>query len=151
MTQIDAYLARVRFWLPGRKGAAAADDLRDVLAELIEDREQRLGRLLSEAEIETVSMEFGRPAVGASRYSTARPLVSAGLMPADVRVLGVSVIGVVIVQAALVTGALPDTGEAIRTSAGRIVTGLLWTFTSVTLAFAMLTRIFGPVAGEPEC
>lgn len=153
MTPIDKYLSRVKFWLPGRGGAAAAADLRGVLAELVQDREQDLGRPLTNAEVEDLLAGFGRPEVIASRYSSVRPLVSAGLMPAYLRVLAIAMVAVVLVQALLAVGALPAgaVGEAITTAAGRTVTGLLWSFTGVTLAFAGLTRVYAPAAGESDC
>jgi hypothetical protein len=151
MTPIDRYVARIRFWLPGSRGRAAAEDLRDILTELVEAREQQAGRTLSETEVQAILKEFGRPEVIASRYSAAHPLVSAGLMPAYVRVLGISLLGVVLVQAAMALGSSPweGFGEVLRTAIGRTVTGLLWGFTSITLTFAVLTRIYGPPPRDP--
>lgn len=153
MTPIDRFISRVRFWLPGKRGAAAAEELRGVLGELVQERELAVGRALQATEIEALLAEFGRPEVFASRYSTSQPLVSAALMPAYVRVLGVCVLAVVLVQVGVTAVSLPglEVGVALTTTAGRTVTGLLWSFTSVTLAFAALTRLYGPPPGAPEC
>lgn len=154
MTLIDRYVARVRFWLPGARGRAAAEDVRATLAELIAAQEQWLGRPLQEAEIARELEAFGRPELIASRYSLSRPLVSAGLMPAYIRVLGVAVAGVVLVQLGLLVLLLESRapGAALTITAGRMVTGFLWSFTAVTIVFAALTRIYGPPpAATDEC
>ncbi|WP_029911701.1 hypothetical protein [Caulobacter sp. UNC358MFTsu5.1] len=150
MTQIDKYAGRVRFWLPGARGRTAAEDVRATLADLIAEREARLGRPLDETEVAAELKAFGRPEIIASRYSLARPLVSAGLMPAYMRVLGIAVAGVVIGQAVLaVFGMGSGTGgQAIGLFVSRSVTGLLWSFASVTVAFAVLTRLYPASAGS---
>lgn len=155
MTQIDDYVRRIRFWLPGPRGRIAADDVRGTLEELIAAREDVLGRPLNAEETAAELRAFGRPEIIASRYSPMRPLVSAGLMPAYVRVLGLSSAAVVLVQIALMIIAPEgDVGRTLTTAGGRAVTGLLWGFASITLTFAALTRIYTPSAGSydpPRC
>lgn len=156
MTPTDDYVRRIRFWLPGARGRMAAEDVRATLEDLLTERERRLGRPLAPAEVAAELKAFGRPEVIASRYSTMRPLVDAGLMPAYVRVLGIAAAGLLVVQLALAFGApTPEVGETIVRTGGRIVTGLLWSFTSVTVAFACLTRVYAPATrshpGGPEC
>lgn len=155
MTLIDDYVRQVRFWLPGRCGRVAEQEVRATLEDLVAEREGRLGRPLADEEIAAELKAFGRPQVIASRYASARPLVSAALMPAYTRVLGICVVALLIVQLSLAFAApVPgDVGATITTAVGRSVTGLLWTFASVTIAFAVLTRLFGPSAGSggPEC
>ena len=149
MTLIDDYVRRVRFWLPGARGRVAADDVRATLEEFLADRERWHGRPLRPDEVAAELKAFGPPEVIASRYASMRPLVAAGLMPAFVRVLGIAIAGVLVVQMALAL-AFPaaDVGETLTTVGGRVITGLLWSFTSVTLAFAALTRIYTPRAGS---
>jgi len=148
MTTIDDYVRRVRFWLPGPRGRVAADDVRATLEDLLADRERWHGRPLRPDEVAAELKAFGPPELIASRYAAMRPLVAAGLMPAFVRVLGIAVAGVLVVQVALAL-ALPsaEVGETLTRAGGRVVTGLLWSFTSVTLVFAALTRIYTPRAG----
>lgn len=152
MTPIDDYVRRVRFWLPGDRGRIAAEEVRATLEDLLAEREARLGRPLDADEVAGELKAFGLPQVIASRYSLMRPLVSAGLMPAFVRVLGVAVAGVFVVQLALAAAFPADAvGETLTRTGGRIVTGLLWSFTSVTLVFAALTRLYGPARrDDPE-
>jgi len=155
MTPLDDYVRRVKFWLPGVRGRMAAEDVRATLEDLLAERERRIGRPLEPAEVADELRAFGRPEVIASRYSTMRPLIDAGLMPAYARVLGVAVAGVLAAQLVLALGApAPETGETIVRTGGRIVTGLLWSFTSVTVAFACLTRLYTPArsgAGGAAC
>lgn len=156
MTPIDDYVRRVRFWLPGAPGRVAAEDVRATLEDLLAERERWHGRPLRPDEVAAELKAFGAPQVIASRYASMRPLVSAGLMPAFVRVLGIAVAGVLLVQLALAV-AVPaaDVGDTLARTAGRTITGLLWSFTSVTLVFAALTRIYAPAPGgvsrDGEC
>lgn len=148
---IDKYVRQIRFWLPGPRGRIAAEEVRATLGEMITDRKQQLGRPLDEQEVTEVIREFGSPQVIASRYSMSRPLVSAALMPAYTRVLGIAATGAFVVQLAMAAAATTsggDVGLAFATTANRIVTGLLWSFTSVTLVFAALTRIYGPATSN---
>lgn len=156
MTQsIDTYVRRVRFWLPGRRGKVAAEDVRGTLEEIVAARAETLGRPLTAEETAAELHAFGRPEVIASRYSPMRPLVSAGLMPAYVRVLGISSAAVVLVQILLmIVAPEAEVGRTLTTAGGRAVTGLLWGFASITLTFAVLTRIYTPSAGAfdpPRC
>jgi hypothetical protein len=155
MTQIDAYVRRIRFWLPGPRGRVAAEDVRGTLEEILAARAETLGRPLTAEETAAELRAFGRPEVIASRYSPMRPLVSAGLMPAYVRVLGISTAAVIGVQILLMLLAPePEVGRTLTTAGGRAVTGLLWGFASITLTFAVLTRIYTPSAGAfdpPRC
>lgn len=149
MTQIDDYVRRIRFWLPGASGRVAAEDVRGSLEEILAARAEALGRPLTAEETAAELRAFGRPEIIASRYSRMRPLVSAGLMPAYVRVLGLSSAAVVLVQGLLmVVAPEAEVGHTLTTAGGRAVTGLLWGFASITLTFAVLTRIY---ARSSEC
>jgi len=155
---IDKYVRQIRFWLPGPRGRMAAEEVRATLEEMITDRKLQLGRPLDEQELIKIIRDFGSPQVIASRYSTSHPLVSAALMPAYTRVLGFAAIGVFVVQLVVAAAAITsgdDVGLAFATTANRIVSGLLWSFTSMTLAFAALTRFYSPatsnMATNPEC
>jgi hypothetical protein len=65
---LERYLQAIEFWLP-------KDGRRDILAEIsedlnsrIEEQEQTLGRVLTEAEFEALLKERGRPMLVANRY-----------------------------------------------------------------------------------
>ena len=82
MDLIDRYLNAVRWNLPR---AAKSDDilaeLRDLIASRIEDREESLGRPLSDAEISAVLRDFGHPLVVAARYGTQQWLIGPDVFP----------------------------------------------------------------------
>lgn len=142
MTLIDQYVRRIRFWLPGDRGRVAAEDVRATLEELLAARADALGRPLSTGEVAGELRAFGRPQVIASRYSAMRPLVSAGLMPAYARVMAISTAGIILVQAILMALAPEaDVGRTLTTAGARAVAGLLWGFASITITFAVLTRV----------
>lgn len=142
MTLIEDYVRRIRFWLPGARGRVAADDVRSTLEELLAARADSLGRPLTAGEVAGELRAFGRPEVIAARYSAMQPLVSAGLMPAYVRVMAISSVGILLVQLVLVALAPEaDVGRTLTSAGGRAVAGLLWGFASITLTFAVLTRV----------
>jgi hypothetical protein len=143
MTQIDEYTRRLRFWLPGERGRVAAQDVHSALEEIMAIRAETLGRPLTSDEVAAELRAFGRPEVIASRYSDMQPLISAGLMPAYVRILGLSSAAVLLVQCVLMMIA-PDSevGRTLTTAGGRAAVGLLLGFVSITITFAVLTRIY---------
>lgn len=97
MALLPEYIKAVRTYLP--KGAEA-DDVATELAELlrskIEDREEEIGRPLTELELEALLAEFGSPLAVASRYgrvthglSFGRELIGPELFPIYLRALAV--------------------------------------------------------------
>lgn len=148
MNQIDDYIRRLRFWLPGPEGRIAAQDVRSILEEVLATREEVLGRSLTANEVAAELAGFGRPEVIASRYSSMQPLVSAGLMPAYVRVLGLACAAIIVIQLLLLILAQePDVGRSLSSAGGRAAQGLLLAFASITLTFAMLTRVYARSSG----
>ena len=148
MTPLDRYMARVRFWLPIRTGGAVADEVRATVEALLADRAAALGRGLTDEEIAAELNAFGRPEVTASRYTRSRPLVSAPLMPAYNRVMSISIAALLIVQLlVLILDPQPSVGQTLTLAGGPILFGLLAGFASITLTFAVLTRIYGRKAG----
>lgn len=147
MNERQKYLRRVSFWLPSRCRSDLLSGIAADLDEHLEDAERQNGKPLEREEIREALCRFGSPPVVATRYSPARPLVSGGLMTVYQRVLSVAVLGVLLGQliAGLPGFADAEAGEhgAHLVAAGhRAVTGLLLAFTSVTLVFAGLTRIY---------
>jgi len=119
MTQIDDYVRRIRFWLPGPRGKVAAEDVRGTLDEILAARAETLGRSLTPQETAVELRAFGRPEIIASRYSPMRLLVSAGLMPAYVRGLGISTAAVIGVQIVLmVLAPEADVGRTLTRGRG---------------------------------
>ena len=152
MPAIERYVAKVRFWLPGEQGRQVEAELRETLTELVGEEAQARGRALDAAEVAQLLKAFGHPAVVASRYASELPLVSAGLMPAFRRVLVISLAGVLVAQATLVLYGLSSDpasfGDILRERTGALVHGVLWSFTSIALVFAVLTRIYAKAAQD---
>lgn len=152
MQAVEQYVAKVRFWLPGQQGRQIETDLRDTLLELVDEEAGAKGRPLEAAEVAELLKAFGHPAVAASRYASDLPLISAGLMPAFRRVLMISLGGVLLVQGALLLWGLSadpaSVGDILRQRIGALVQGGLWSFTSIALTFAVLTRVYAKSAEE---
>lgn len=82
MDLIDRYLTAIRWNLP--RGSNADDilaELRDVIGNRIEEREDRLGRPLGDKEVGAVLQEFGHPLVVAARYGNQQWLIGPDLFP----------------------------------------------------------------------
>jgi hypothetical protein len=151
MMSIDSYVRRVRFWLPGARGRVAAEEVRSALEEIITARADGLGRPLRADEVARELRAFGRPQVVATRYASTRPLVDAGLMPSYLRVLGISSVGVILAQLLLlILAPEADIGRTLTAAGGRAATGLLLGFASITLTFAVLTRMYAPQASRRD-
>ena len=81
MDLLDRYLAAVRRNLPSSKADDITAELRDVLLERAEAREEALDRSLGKAEWEGLLTEFGHPLVVAARYREKQSLVGPELYP----------------------------------------------------------------------
>jgi hypothetical protein len=147
MNERQKYLRRVGFWLPSSCRSELLSGIAADLDDYIEDAERQNGKPLKPEEVREALCRFGSPPVVATRYSPARPLVSGGLMTVYQRVLSVAVLSVLLGQ--LIAG-LPEFADAgfgehgahLVAAGHRAVLGLLLSFTSVTLVFAGLTRIY---------
>jgi hypothetical protein len=82
MDLLDNYLAAIRWNLP--RGANPDDviaELRDVIANRIEEREDRLDRALRRDEVSALLRDFGHPLVVAARYGPQQSLIGPELFP----------------------------------------------------------------------
>ena len=80
MDLIERYLHAVKGHLPAAQQDAAAE-LEDDLRSRVADREQELGRPLTEDEVAAMLRSLGRPMVFAARYHGHQPLIGAAMMP----------------------------------------------------------------------
>src|SRR5579863_764276 len=143
-TQIlEKYLNSVRSCLPEAQRDDIVQELSENLHAQIEDKENELGRLLRDEEIEEILKQHGHPMVVASRYRQDKRSVAFGpeligpvVFPFYLRVLkfnlGISVIVMFIVAVALAFG-----GHAM--TAGNLVPAI---FFQVTIQFAIVTLVF---------
>ena len=138
---IERYLQNVRISLP----AARRDDIVRELAEdirtQIADREEELGRTLSEDEQEALLKHFGHPLALATRYGPQRHVIGPALFPVywmtlKIALGGALAVNVAIAIAWLATGS--PAGRALGHLASFPFTIGVTVFGWITLVFALL-------------
>ena len=149
MDLLDRYLHAVRWTLPRAKADDIIAELRDELVTRQEDREESLGRPLTQDETSTLLKEFGHPLVVASRFRKQQWLIGPDVFPFYIFVMGM--VTFVILAVMLVVGlanALFSDQDSIRIFAQTIAgmwTSLLLNAAIITLIFAVLERTGFPV------
>ena len=141
MPLLDRYLQAVRFFLPRRNQDDIVRELSENLLSQIEDREQSLGRPLTEDELAELLRRHGHPMVVAGKYRSSAHLIGPALFPLYLFALkmglGVALI-VTTVLAAIATvlhgDVLRHALEAFLAYPGRALMVFAWT----TLGFAGL-------------
>lgn len=78
---IDRYLAAVAALLPKSSRQDIAAELRDLVMNRVEEREERLGRPLDKADTEALLREVGHPIAVAGRYGPNRALIGPEIFP----------------------------------------------------------------------
>jgi hypothetical protein len=144
MDLIERYLGAVRWNLPADKADDIVEELADVLASRIEDREEALGRPLGREELSALLREFGHPLAVAGRYHGQRSLIGPEVFPFYWFVLRIWLAVVVVIEAIqfggrIVLGSAP-VGQAIVQGFGGTLHSLLFNAALVTLAFAVVER-----------
>ena len=81
MELLERYLQAVRFWLPKEQKQDIIAELSEDLRSQIEEKETELGRKLSEAEVEAILKQRGRPVLVANRYLPQQYLIGPLLFP----------------------------------------------------------------------
>jgi len=149
MDLLDRYLHAVRWTLPRAKADDIIAELRDELVTRQEDREESLGRPLTQDETSALLKEFGHPLVVASRFRKQQWLIGPDVFPFYIFVMGM--VTFVILAVMLVVGlanALFSDQDSIRIFAQTIAgmwTSLLLNAAIITLIFAVLERTGFPV------
>src|ERR1035441_6770264 len=81
MELIERYLQAVKFWLPNRqKDDIIAELSADIYAQ-VEERQASLGRKMSDAEVEALLKQRGRPVFVANRFLPQEQLIGPLLFP----------------------------------------------------------------------
>ena len=141
MDLLDKYLQAVRFFLPRRNQDDIVRELSENLVAQVEDREEELGRPLTEDEQAEILRRHGHPMMVAGKYRSHQQLIGPLFMPIYLFALkmGFGVALVVTVIVAAVSAAVHD--DAIQ----RFIQGLLaypgralMVFAWTTLGFAAL-------------
>lgn len=78
---IDRYLAAVAALLPKSSRQDIVAELRDLVMNRVEEREERLGRPLDKADTEALLREIGHPIAVAGRYGQSRALIGPEIFP----------------------------------------------------------------------
>jgi hypothetical protein len=81
MALVDRYLQAVKFWLPRNQKDDLIAELSEDLRSQIEDQEVRLGRKLTDAEVEPILKRCGSPMAVAGRYLPQQSLIGPTLFP----------------------------------------------------------------------
>jgi len=87
MELLNRYLQAVKFWLPRAQQNDIVTELGDDIRSQVEERESGLGRKLTDAEMEAILKERGRPLLVAGRYLPQRSLIGPLFFPAYLFVL----------------------------------------------------------------
>jgi hypothetical protein len=144
MQIVERYLHAIEFWLPRQQSRDIIAEISEDLHSQIEDREEELGRKLSETELEALIKQRGRPVLVANRYQAQRFLIGPALFPIYVFVLKIFALCYLIPQAAVVVTvhrvqhpASPWI-DTISSAAGSLWTGSFIGAGVITLVFAVL-------------
>jgi hypothetical protein len=153
MEMIERYLQAVRFWLPNRqKDDIIAELSADIYAQ-VEEREAGLGRKLTDAEIEALLKQRGRPVFVANRFLPQEQLIGPLLFPVYrfvIKVIALCyLVPWVLVWIGMITFDSAYRAEQTRSSWFAAVGSMassLWTTAFIaigtaTLVFAVLERI----------
>jgi hypothetical protein len=150
VARLDRYLKDVRAYLPGDQADDIIQELSENLQAEFDDREERLGRPLSEHEQQAILDAHGNPLAVAAQYRPERQSLAFGrewigpaLFPAYVRVLAIN-IGITLVVALLAAAAVAS-GVAADPVLGSIPLAILIQFGAVTAIFAIAD---GQASGE---
>ena len=139
MELLERYLQAVRFFLPARQQDDIVRELSENLVSQMEDREEELGRPLTEDEQADVLRRHGHPMLVAGRYRARQQLIGPALFPVYLFALKLGIAAsllltvVIAVITALVTGEpARHFEEALLAFPGRALMVFAWT----TLGFA---------------
>ena len=152
MDLIERYLQAVEHWLPTKQSHDIIAELSEDLRSEVEEREASLGRPMTEAEVEALLLERGRPMLVASRYLPQEYLIGPELFPVYRFVLKIVLLcsgapAVIALVSLIVFG---PGGRADGPRPWLAYLGPLWgTFTSamfmaattVTIVFVVLDRV----------
>ncbi len=154
MDMLARYLQALRSYLPRKDQDDIVRELSDNLLSQMEDREEALGRPLSEEEQADILRRHGHPMIVASRYRRGQHLIGPVFFPMYVFALkvGLGIAALVTVVLAVVTAALRgDPGhhaiEALGAYSGRALMVFAWT----TLGFAAFEMAQSRVRMHPAC
>ena len=144
MNLLERYLHALSWALPRGKADDILAELRDVLMMRIEDREEALGRPLTDEEMSALLKEFGHPLVVAARYQQQQWLIGPDVFPFYKFVLRVVLVIVICVQVTIASARFLFSGgmavQIFGPALGGLWMSVLTSVGIVTLVFAVLER-----------
>ena len=138
---IDRYLHNVRLSLPSSRRDDIVRELAEDIRAQVADREEELGRALTDAEQEGLLQQFGHPLALATRYGPQRHVIGPALFPVYWMALKIALGGALAVNVALAIAFLVNgqpAGRALGHLASFPFTTAVMVFGWVTLVFALL-------------
>jgi hypothetical protein len=142
---VDRYVAAIGRELPPKSAAEITAELKDVLLSKIEDREEELGRPMTEREIEQMLIDFGHPMIVAGGYRKTQYLIGPELFPMWVATMRMVLMigGTILLVGAVVGAASTNSGPVwvLQRALESFWPAFIWVFGIVTLVFAFNERM----------
>ena len=135
---IDRYLHNVGASLPSDRRDDIVRELAEDIRAQVADREEALGRTLTEDEQEAVLKHFGHPLALATRYGPQRHVIGPALFPVYWMTLKIALGGALAVNVAIAIAWLA-TGSPVGRAFGHLTT---FPFTIAVTVFGWVTLIF---------
>jgi hypothetical protein len=135
---IDRYLQNVRLSLSGPRRDDIVRELAEDIRSQVADREEELGRPLTESEQEALLKQFGHPLQLATRYGPQRHVIGPALFPVYWMTLKIALGGALAVNVAIAIALLVSGSPA-----GRVIGNLAsLPFTIGVMVFGWITLVF---------
>jgi hypothetical protein len=149
MEILDRYLQAVKFWLPKDQKQDIIAELSEDLRSQIEDRENELGRKLSQSEVAAILNQSGRPVLVANRFLPQQSLIGPVLFPIYLFVLKIValfyLVPWILVWITLAifhpTHASPSVIEAVGSFWSSFWAMAFFAVGTVTMVFAVIERV----------
>lgn len=140
MELIDRYLQSVKLALPNEQQSDVIRELSDEILSQVEEKENALGRPLTEEEQATLLKQLGHPMILAARYRKQQYLIGPAIFPIYWIVLKL-VLVIVLVSMAITAVVLAATGRGLGAALGTLAQypmGAISAFAWVTVVFALI-------------
>jgi hypothetical protein len=145
MNLLNRYLQAVARLLPKARRDDIIEELRINMLAQIEDRQEELGRPLTESELVSMLQDHGNPMIVAGRYREANlglafgiQLIGPEMFPFYKTILAINFTITFLIMAVITPIVAHAIGQSI--TAGRILTPLIAQFFAVTLIFILIDR-----------
>ena len=148
MDLVERYLLAVRTFLPRKGQNDIVRELSENIRSQMEEKEEELGRPLTESEAEAIIKSHGHPIVVAARYGRAQYLIGPTMFPFYWLALKIAVAGALVVRSILaivMAFASPDPARALIPAIIAVPWVVVPVFCWVTAAFAAF-ELFSPLA-----